>query len=177
MRYAGNKNIITSVALVFACVVLAGGVARAQFASDKGMSVGVILGDPLGVTMKYRLSAENAVDVGFGPDYFGSPRLQIDYVWEFRAFPSNVVRAYAGPGLAVAFAKGIRIFFSREPHLESFANIEDNKFGFGARAIFGLDISRKHSPLEYFIEAGPLVAFNHIFDLDLDGAVGLRYNL
>jgi len=137
----------------------------------------MILGDPLGVTLKYRINSLNAFDFSFGPDYFGSPRLQIDYVWMFDTFHSSVVKTYAGPGLGVAFAKGIRIFFSREPHAETFANQEDNKFGFGGRAIFGLNITPKRSAFAVFVEAGPLIGINHIFDLDLDGAIGLRYTL
>ncbi len=153
------------------------GVLHAQEFSAKAVTFGLILGDPLGATMKYRIGTANALDISFGPDYFGSPRLQIDYIWEFDTFHSNVVRTYVGPGLAVALAKGIKIFFSREPHHESFAELEDNKFGFGGRAIFGLDIMPIRSPIQLFVEAGPLIGINHIFDLDLDGAIGFRYRL
>jgi hypothetical protein len=157
--------------------LFAGEISYAQETNYRTITFGVVLGDPLGVTMKYRTAANTAFDLGFGPDYFGSPRLQIDYVFQFNTFSSDIVKTYMGPGLAVAFAKGIKIFFSREPHHETFSNLEDNKFGFGGRAIFGLNITPKRSPFEVFVEAGPLVGMNHIFDLDLDGAIGLRYNL
>ena len=177
MNSTPNKKRISRIGLVFIAILLSSGVGRAQEPAAKGFSVGIILGDPLGATMKYQFASAHAFDVGFGPDYFGSPRLQIDYVWEFNLFHSTVTSEYAGPGLAVACGKGVKMFFSREPHTESFANQEDNGFGFGGRSIFGMNINPKSSRIQYFVEAGPLIAFKRIFDLDLDGAVGVRYSL
>ena len=166
-----------SIIFVLLSLVVTITAARAQDSTAKGFSVGINLGDPLGVTMKYQFASANALDVGFGPDYFGSPRLQIDYVWEFNLFHSSVTSEYIGPGLAVAFGKGVKLFFSREPHTESFANQEDNGFGLGGRIIFGMNIAPRNSRIQYFMEAGPLVAIKRIVDLDLDGAIGVRYSL
>lgn len=127
--------------------------------------------------MRYPLGMSEAVDVGFGPDYFGSPRLQLDYVWQFHAFGSKIIGEYAGPGLAVAFAKGINSFYTREPHRESFASKEDNRFDIGGRAIIGISITPKASRVEFFVESGPLIPAGRIFDVDVDGAVGFRYRL
>lgn len=156
-----------------------------QPVSGKALSIGVVFGDPLGATMKYRFGqpngldnhSPNAFDVGFGPDYFGSPRLQMDYLWEFAIFHSSVVRSYAGPGLAVAFAKGIHVFYTKEPRKESFSALEDNGFGFGGRAVFGFNYVPHFSRFEYFVEGGPFIGMNRIFDLDIDAAVGVRYCL
>jgi hypothetical protein len=177
MKTTTSKGYWTIIGLLLLSAFASSGTILAQDYGSKGVSIGFILGDPLGVTMKYRLSAANAIDVEFGPDYFGSPRLQIDDIWEFDTFRSNIICTYAGPGLAVAFAKGITPFFSKEPRHESFANLEDNKFGFGGRAIFGMNITPQRSPIEFFLEGGPLVGINHILDLDLDAAIGMRYRL
>ncbi len=155
--------------------LLANGIVSAQAISDRAVSIGGVLGDPLGATMRYPIGTTVAVDVGFGPDYFGSPRLQLDYVWRFHAFDSRIIGEYAGPGLAVAFAKGINSFYTREPHRESFASNEDNRFNVGGRAIFGITITPGASRLEYFVESGPLIPAGRIFDIDVDGAVGFRY--
>lgn len=172
-----NRGCLAVIGLLLLTAFISSGSALAQDYGSRGVSIGFILGDPLGATMKYRLTERNAIDVEFGPDYFGSPRLQIDDVWEFDTFRSNIIRTYAGPGLAVAFAKGITPFFSKEPRHESFSTLEDNKFGFGGRAIFGMNITPNRFPIEFFFEGGPLVGINHIFDLDLDGAIGMRYRL
>ncbi len=141
------------------------------------MSIGGVFGDPSGITIRYPLGLNAAIDAGFGPDYFGSPRLQLDYVWEFHAFRSNIISEYFGPGLAVAFAKGITPFYSNEPRKESFASQEDNRFDLGGRAIIGMNISPRAFPIEFFLETGPLIPVSKVFDLDFDGAVGFRYKL
>ncbi|MFI5201748.1 MAG: hypothetical protein ACHQNE_05135, partial [Candidatus Kapaibacterium sp.] len=110
MKFAGNKKSI-SFFLIVTSMTLVSGIACAQQPVASRMSAGVIMGNPLGATMQYRMGLSNAVDVGFGPDYFGSPRLQMDYVWQFHAFPSRTVGEYFGPGLAVAFGQGISTFY------------------------------------------------------------------
>jgi hypothetical protein len=151
--------------------------AQQNMEGGRTVSVGGVFGDPLGATMRYSLGATRALDVGIGPDYFGSPRLQLDYIWRFHAFGSQLISEYAGPGLAVAFAKGINSFYTREPHTESFASREDDRFDIGGRAIFGMSITPKSSPLEFFLESGPLIPAGRILDIDLDGAIGFRYRL
>ena len=176
MKFAGNKKSI-SFFFVVASMTLVSGMARAQEPATNRMSAGVIFGNPLGATVRYRLTTANSVDVSFGPDYFGSPRLQMDYIWQFHAFPSRTVGEYFGPGLAVAFGKGINTFYTHEWGRESFAANEDKGFGVGGRAIFGMSITPNKSPLEFFMESGPMIPMIRVFDLDLDGAIGFRYRL
>jgi len=177
MKHPRKRKTIEFIVVVLTSLLFTCGIVIAQEPISKGSSFGLILGDPLGVTMKYRLSARNAVDVGFGPDYYGSPRLQVDYIWQFNTFHSDVVRTYAGPGLAVAFAKGSNMFYSNEPFRESFANLEDKKAGLGGRMIFGLNFAPKISSFEFFVETGMLVGFNRYFDPDIDYGMGFRYDL
>lgn len=177
MKSSKNRTISGLIEIVFVSILFASGIALAQATGGEAISIGGVFGDPFGVTMQYPLGAAKALDIGFGPDYFGSPRLQLDYVWQFHAFNSKLIGEYAGPGLAVAFAKGINTFYTRELHKESFAANEDNRFDIGGRAIFGISITPKASPLDFFVESGPLIPFGHIFDLDFDGAIGFRYRL
>ncbi|MBS1902566.1 MAG: hypothetical protein JSS75_02570 [Bacteroidetes bacterium] len=165
----------------FLAIVIIVFTAQASEAQDSSASVkslyGVMIGDPLGISMKFHLNSMHSVIVDFGPDYFGSPRLQVDYLWHFDTFRSTTVKSYLGPGLAVAFAKGSNMFYSHEPKTEIFKDIEDKHFGVGGRAIFGLDYLPNASGIEYFVELGPMVAMTKIFDLDVDGAIGARVHL
>ena len=151
---------------------------KAQDSLYKHMSIGIQIGDPIGLTVQYQYGNNKALDFSFGPDYFGSPRLQIDNVKQFNSFLSTIVKTYAGGGLAVAFAKGrTDMFYSKEPGNETFTHLEDNGFQLGARAIFGLTIMPPKLPLYFFVETGPLFALGRIFDLDLDAAIGFRIKL
>jgi len=151
---------------------------KAQDTARKNIGIGLMIGDPIGITMKYSLGNGKALDISFGPDYFGSPRLQIDKVKTFDPFLSTAVKTYAGGGLAIAFAKGTTdMFYSREPGNEWFTSKEDHGFQLGARAIFGLNFRPQRLPLELFIESGPLLGLTRMLDIDFDGAVGVRVKL
>src|ERR1051325_3668846 len=56
---------------------------RAQGPQGKDFGFGLILGEPLGGTVKFWTSAENAIVGDIGASYFGSPRIQGDYLWHF----------------------------------------------------------------------------------------------
>ncbi|HZK75833.1 MAG TPA: hypothetical protein VFD13_02905 [Candidatus Kapabacteria bacterium] len=159
-------------------MLLVSSVASAQETAVSRISAGLIFGNPMGASMRYPIGPTRALDFEFGPDYFGSPRLQMDYLWQFHAFRSTTVGEYFGPGLAVAFGSGINTFYTHEwGKPESFAAIEDKGFGVGGRAIFGMRITPNHSRLEFFFESGPMVAIARFFDPDIDGAFGVRYGL
>lgn len=172
-----SKVTSSSIVVLLAGILLCIGEVRAQSLAPRAISVGGVFGDPSGVTMRIPFGISRAFDIGFGPDYFGSPRLQIDYVWVFHAFKSNVFSEYWGPGLAVAFAKGINSFYTNEPMKENFSATEDNSFQIGGSAIIGMSITPKAFPFEFFVETGPLIPVSRVFDLDFDGAVGVRYKL
>ena len=70
---------------------------RAQGPGGKSFGFGLILGEPLGGTVKIWTSPENALVGDIGASDFGSPRLQVDYLWHFDPFHSRIVKMYAGP--------------------------------------------------------------------------------
>ena len=136
--------------------------ARAQGPGGKSFGFGLILGEPLGGTVKIWTSPVNALVGDIGASYFGSPRLQVDYLWHFDPFHSRIVKMYAGPGLALGFNEGEGRFGG-------------NGMAIGMRAIFGLNIVPTAVPLEIFVEAGPLIGIVPGFGAGFDGAVGVRF--
>ncbi len=145
--------------------------ASAQSPQGKSFGFGLILGDPLGATVKIWTSPENAFVGDIGADYFGSPRIDGDYLWHFDAFRSRVVKMYAGPGLAVGFGQPRYYFF----HNHDEVIVSDSRTAVGARVIFGLNIVPPRTPLEIFLEAGPLISFTPYSYVALDAAIGIRF--
>lgn len=145
---------------------------RAQGPEGKNFGFGLILIEPLGGTVKYWTSSENALVGDIGASYFGSPRIQGDYLWHFDAFKSRVVKMYAGPGVALGFGTGRDFFFDRYGH--KFVTT-DSRFGFGVRAIFGINVIPRNTPLEIFLEAGPLIAMVPDFGAAFDLGLGIRF--
>jgi hypothetical protein len=122
--------------------------------------------------VKYWMSPENALVGDIGASYFGSPRIDADYLWHFDAFHSRIVKMYAGPGVALGFGyRHTEIFY----HGDRYVTTEANPFGFGVRAMFGLNVIPARTPLEIFLELGPLIAMVPEFRAFLDFGVGIRF--
>jgi hypothetical protein len=145
--------------------------AHAQGPEGKSFGFGIILGTPLGVTVKLWTAPDQAFVADFGGSYFGPLRLQADYLWHFDAFHSSIVKMYAGPGLGLAFGNGGDRFFNNdEDHPDA-----QNELGVGVRVMFGVNIIPRRAPVEIFAEVGPLIAFVPNVGVGVDGGVGIRF--
>ncbi len=154
--------------------ILAPSAILAQGPQGKSFGFGIILGTPLGATVKLWTASDQAFVGDIGASYFGPLRVQADYIWHFDVFHSSIVKMYSGPGLALAFGQA-------EPH----GPFYDNRFfddepgathlGVGARVIVGLNIIPRRTPVEIFAELGPLIAFVPNVGVGLDGGIGIRF--
>lgn len=145
----------------------------AQGPKGKDFGFGIIFGDPLGLTMKFWTTSENAFDVYIGSSYFGNLRVGADYLWHFDAFNSSVVKMYAGVGGVVGFGNGHGIWYKENK--DKFYYWNDNDIGIGARALLGINIIPRRTPLEFFIEIGPLVGLVPNYGVNVDAAAGIRF--
>ena len=140
--------------LAFACLLAAAGPVRAQKAGDVG--VGVILGNPTGVTGKAWIDGSQAVDAGLG----FSTRLAAygDYLWHsWTALPQpseGKLPLYLGLGAQV------RTFHDPE---------------FGLRAVAGAAYWLPRDPVEIFVEIVPVFRLAPRDGVGLDAGLGLRY--
>src|ERR1017187_4184706 len=78
----------------------------AQGPGEKTFGFGLIVGEPLGATVKVWTNPVNAFVFDLGASDFGPTRLDGDYLWYFDAFHSRIAKLYAAPGLAIAFGNG-----------------------------------------------------------------------
>lgn len=143
----------------------------AQSPQGKKIGFGIMLGDPSGLTAKFWTQPENAWVVDLGTSYFGSPRIDVDYLWHFNAFNSRIVTLYAGPGGALGFGRGHGFWYQNS---EGFY-VHENGTGFGVRGVFGVNFEPQRTPLEVFFEVGMLVGITPSFGSAVDAAFGLRF--
>src|ERR1017187_9804926 len=76
-------------------------------AQDKGYGIGIILGEPSGLSGKYWLNSTNALDFGLGFSFtnFDNGRIQLhcDYLWNnyilFQTSEKLII--YYGPGIKI----------------------------------------------------------------------------
>jgi hypothetical protein len=160
---------------VCTCVLLVGvATGYAQGPKGKDFGFGLVLGDPTGLTAKLWTNKENAFAFSLGRSYFGSPRIQVDYLWHFDAFQSSVVKMYAGPGLGLGFGRESHGFWYKGSKGRWYYRDSDD-FGLAMRAVVGINIIPKRTPLEIFVEFGPNVGILPSFGTGIDAGAGIRF--
>ena len=136
-------------------------------AADKGtFGIGLILGEPTGISAKLYLKDDQAVQAGVGFAFIGDGlHLHVDYVfhpWILQSADTFVLPVYIGPGVRI---------INREK------GRDDQQLAIGVRAVAGLLFDFKAVPLDVFVEVAGLVEFE--FDdgpgLDINASAGARY--
>lgn len=132
-------------------------------AQDHGTGLGIILGEPTGVSFKQWLTRTTAVDAGFawsfadGEDAF---HIHMDYLVHMYDWIkgsddfSSRLNFYLGVGGRAKFQTDARV---------------------GARGVIGLVYFFKGVPLDSFLEIAPIMDLAPETDFSLNGGIGIRY--
>ncbi|MFZ0454732.1 MAG: hypothetical protein WCE54_14570 [Ignavibacteriaceae bacterium] len=162
-----NKNLIIIFITLLFCVFFPN--TYAQRPQGKDFGFGIIVGDPTGGTLKFFSNRNNAFVVDFGASYFGSPRIGVDYLWQFNAFNSDIANLYAGAGGTIGFGRG-NGFYYKDKYIREKSNV-----GLGARGVFGVNVIPRRTPLEFFFEVGVLLGVAPDFSSSADVGLGMRF--
>lgn len=128
--------------------------------ADSGsFGLGLILGQPTGVTGAYQLSDNTMIDGALGLGWVDDRDFYLHV--EFDYFLPTLVR---GNSVELSAYLGIGGFF-----------VAHHDPGIGARAPFGLSLDFTSVPLQIFLEASLLFLVVPDVDLDVRGALGFRY--
>ncbi len=149
--------------------------AQSAFA-QREFGFGITLGDPTGLTVKFWTAADQAIDADVGADYFGAPRIDVDYLWHFYTFRSKIASLFAGMGGSLGFGHTRSIlFYTDDDYHHRFFYRANDGLGFGVRALFGINVTPHKTPLELYAEVGVLVGIIPGFGAAPDFAVGVRF--
>jgi hypothetical protein len=130
-------------------------------AQDKGFGLGLIIGEPTGISAKYWIDGDNAFDFGLAYSFvqkFSAMSLHADYL--YHAF--DVIKS--DYRLPVYYGFGARI---------RFVNNSDNSLG--ARGVIGIAWLNDNLPIDVFFEVVPVFNLIPSTALNLDIALGARY--
>jgi hypothetical protein len=130
-------------------------------AQDKGFGLGLIVGEPTGISAKYWIDGDNAFDFGLAYSFvqkFSAMSLHADYL--YHAF--DVIKS--DYRLPVYYGFGARI---------RFVNNSDNSLG--ARGVIGIAWLNDNLPIDVFFEVVPVFNLIPSTALNLDIALGARY--
>jgi len=130
-----------------------------SLAQDRGLGLGVIFGEPTGISGKYWISSRNAIDGGLAWSFRRSGYLHLhgDYLWHFTGvFPeAEGVVLYAGPGGRIGFAGTQSVV--------------------GIRMVGGAAYFLPKVPMDVFVEIAPVLDLLPETSGSLNGGIGIRY--
>ena len=171
------KNLMTLVRRVSAALVISLGLSNAALANPPGpFGLGVVIGEPTGLSAKLWLDQKHAIDFGLSfsfDDYF---LIFSDYLFHFpgafgrsSAFVTELT-PYIGIGGVLAFANDRRR--DRDRH---FFGRERDTLGLGVRVPLGIEWIPSKAPLGVFVELVPGIAIAPATDAFFEGGIGIRY--
>jgi hypothetical protein len=133
-------------------------------AQQRDFGLGLIIGDPTGLSLKGFLSENTAIDGAVGLELIDGDDLAVhaDFLWQFpiKQWDSAALDLYLGVGPAL----GIHTHKRDHDHLD-----------LGARAPFGLDVTFNPAPFDVFLEVAAKLWIVEKVHLGLDAAIGGRY--
>ncbi len=150
-----KKFTICSIVFVFTAILSSNVMAQNTDGGRTGL--GVMLGEPTGISLKSWNNSRTAFDLGLAWSLSGKDAVHIhgDHLWHKWLDVEN-------GNLAFYYGIGARAVFSDDTY-------------FGARIPFGLNYLIEDSPVGLFFEVAPIVDFLPDTDGDANGGIGIRY--
>jgi hypothetical protein len=134
---------------------------RSEAATDRRFGAGVILGEPIGASLKYWLSEQVALDGAVAWSLWNENNFEFHTDVLFHKFDWIPV---SRGRLPFYFGGGIRL------------KLQDNDDDrFGVRGPVGLSYLFEDLPLDIFVEVGPVIDFTPKTRGGVTGGVGARY--
>ena len=149
---------------LLASVILASVVFAAVPAGAR-TGIGIIAGEPTGLSLKTWLDDRHAVDVALGWSFSGNTNLHAhaDYLWH----DFGLLRPSGMPGqVPVYYGVGARFKLHDDDR-------DDDRLG--VRIPLGVSWVAAEAPLDVFLELAPVLDLVPSTDLDLDAAIGVRF--
>jgi hypothetical protein len=147
--------VFIAVSVMFSC--------RAAFAQEEGLGLGIVFGEPTGISLKSFISETDAMDaaVAWSRD---SLHLHADYL----VHRYDVLHA-GSDGLPIYFGIGCRLKFDEGD--------DDSDVQVGLRIPLGIAYWFKGTPIEVFAEIAPLMDLLPDTDAEFNAGIGIRYYL
>ena len=130
---------------------------RHSFAQSSGFGLGIIIGEPTGLSAKMWTSSSTAFDAGLAWSFGNKGNLHVhaDYLWHnFDVFSNKQLPLYYGLGGRVDLGDDV---------------------GLGIRGVIGINYLFSDIPLDAFLELVPVFDVTPGTGFGFNGGIGLRY--
>ncbi len=131
-------------------------------AQSRKFGVGIVVGAPTGLSLKYWSSSREAIQ-GYVGGGFGGVTLGADYLFHSNAFNNADLPFYYGPGAFVG-AAGV-----------GGPKLGGNDLGLGVRFMFGADYIFPQNPFDIAFEIGPALILSPVVGIGLVGGIAFRF--
>ncbi|MBI1806448.1 MAG: hypothetical protein HYR76_05295 [Ignavibacteria bacterium] len=131
-----------------------------SFSQDRGFGIGILIGEPTGVSVKGWLNATNAIDAGVAWSFVRETSFHIhgDYLWHsFDVFKSS-------EKIPLYYGIGGRIKTGRH---------QDTRLGL--RVVVGVGYIFRNAPVDLFFEVAPIVDLAPSTELQGNVGLGARF--
>jgi hypothetical protein len=159
--------------LFLAASILIGSVAHAERVNQReSWGLGLMLGSPIGISVKYWMGGSDALDFGLGagPGF----RIHGDYDWGLAQLLRNksdlTLDLYLGLGGALVFGSGYCGWYDGRFCADRLV------FG-GVRVPFGIEARLRRAPVTFGLELAPGVLFGSYVEGLFDAFLFVRYVL
>jgi hypothetical protein len=155
IKVSGIKKLILIGILIF-CFT---GIAKSQ---KSGFGLGIMFGEPTGISFKGWISERSAIDGGLGWSFVheGSVQVHADYLYHF-------YNVFETPNLPLYIGVGGRIKLKNNEH--------NSDMRLGVRVPFGMSYQFNEVPVDVFLELVPIIDLNPTTSGSINGAIGVRY--
>jgi len=152
-------------------------IVTASFAQRSGFGLGIIIGEPTGITGKYWLSGKSAIDGAIAWSMHGENlHLHGDYL----VHKFDLIKVSKG-SFPFYYGIGARFRFGDNDH-NDFIDHDHSWWGnhhhddvFGIRVPFGLDYLFGSDPFDIFLEVVPILDLVPDTEVNFNAAIGFRF--
>ncbi len=153
--------------LTFFCFVLTFLLIDSAQGQSRGFGLGLILGEPTGLSAKAWLDDQSALDFAAAWSLEGRNSFQLHADYLRHAFVIDVNKG----SLPLYYGIGARVLILEDR--DRFDDDDDVRLGL--RIPLGITYLFDGAPLDIFLELVPVVELIPSTDVDLEGGVGIRY--
>jgi hypothetical protein len=133
--------------------------ANTGFSQGHGLGLGLMIGEPTGISLKGWVSYSGAIQLGIGYPSLSSTQgtaLSAEYLWHAHLFRSHeYFPLYFGLGGIFGASSGMNLF--------------------GARGVLGIAWWPHRSSLDVFLQMAPTLYFKPVSQFEFDFGFGVRY--
>lgn len=163
-------KILSLLAMLMATTCFANQSVYYNHSSPPEVGLGLMFGEPTGLTGKFWLDKHSAIDVDFTYSWNHSYNIIVDYLYH-PTFHS-IVKPYIGVGAEVFLFQN-DYFIDWRHHDYYYAS--DVHAAFGVRIPLGFEVIPKDLPMGFFGELAPGLIFGREITAFLQGAIGARF--